>query len=453
MFSTMGLDESMRLKESSRNKSLLNFYRLGIAAEKKFLKEHSDLYEGVVVGAHFLAYFQTSTENFLASLGKPFFIDPMNYVFVRPMDLIIRETSGMKGTFEKLLDLYGTEVKNIVEGGRSLIPSDFKTHGSWNTVLIDDFSRNVIEFQRKLLALERITTLDEIMKLAEQPIKRRKPNLLFLVPPYFYAEGRSDEWYDISLKIAKSSNQIKGNLNLHPVVCISKQVFLSPEDIKRIVDDYKQFDGVVLWISDLQDDTDGRSYLKGLVRFVTAFKQIGKPVYSLYGGYFFALLSKLGLTGYSSSICYGTSKHIDSRAAGGWVPLRYYIPTLRIKVSEINARAYYEAHIHELCDCHICFEMKDKIEREGVDKSQASIFVDNFFKKIDIDSSKRHFMESRYKELLEIERTDLNDLINRLMIDYKEHEMLGRDFGKDLDPSHLRRWAESLSELESSHMH
>lgn len=436
------------MSASSRRPSLPNFYRLGIAAEKKFFRKHSDLYEGVVVGAHFLAYFQTSTENFLANLGKPFFIDPMNYVFARPIDLIIRETGGMKATYEKLLDIYGTEVKDIVGGGRSLLPKDFKTDSRWNTILIDDLSRSVIEFQRKLLDMERVTNLDEVMELAEQPIERKKPTLLFLVPPYFYAESCSDEWYEISLKIANNSNRIKGKLDLCPIICISKQALLSIEDIKRMVDDYSKFDGVVLWISDFQDDTDGRSYLRGLVRFIAALKRTGKPVYSLYGGYFFALLSKLGLTGYSASICYGTSKHVDRVAGGGWVPLRYYIPALRIKVSEINARAYYETHIHELCDCPVCVEIKDRIKREKDEKIKPSVFVDEFFKEIDIDSSKRHFMYCRYKELLEIDSTDLNGLIDRLTSDYEDHKMLGRDLGRDLDPSHVRNWAEILSESE-----
>jgi hypothetical protein len=432
---------------SAQTATLPNFYRLGIAAEKSLLTKNPSAYGGVVIGAHYITYFQASTENFLASLGKPFFIDPMTYVFARPIDLLTRETGGMKATFEKLLSLYGRELAGIVLRGRSLTPSDFKNGDAWNDHLVNDLCENVINLQRRLLALQKRATLERLMELAEQPIMRRTAHLLFLIPPYFYAESLADDWYRVSLELAIRTQRLKGKEALYPVICMSKQVLLSEENLMRIVDDYDEFDGVVLWVSDLQDDRDGASYLRGVVKLVMAFQERGKPVYSLYGGYFFALLSKVGLTGYCSSICYGESKHVDRRATGGGLPLRYYIRHLRTKASEIDSRFYYSVDIDHLCQCTVCSSIEDVIRKEGITESQVDAFVDRFFQILSIEQAKQHFIEIRHLELTNLAQSNLRDILSALEHDYRQHEPLGRTIGKSLDPSHLRTWLEVLREL------
>lgn len=426
--------------------TLPNFYRLGVASEKNLFSRRPNLYEGVVVGAHYLGYFQASTENFLASLGKPFFIDPMTYVFARPIELRMRDAGSMKRTFEKLLTLYGSEFARVTLSQSGLSPADFKKGNDWNGRLVDDLCNNVIRLQRKLLELESREELQKLLELAEQPLKKGKPRLLFLVPPYFYADGVEDEWYSISLHLARVSNKLKGKLKMYPLVCISKKVLISG-DFAKIAKDYSEFDGAIFWISDLEDDREGAAYLKGLTNLVGILSRGGKPVFSMYGGYFFAILSKLGLAGFSSSICYGQSKEVDRRATGGGQPLRYYIPTLRTKVSEIDARLFYSSHIDELCTCTICSAIRERVLQMGFNPQHATTFVDRFFELLDIESAKEHFMENRYRELVELKNGSLKDEVDRLHKDYLRHQLLGRSFGKNLDPSHMENWSEILSEF------
>ncbi len=422
-----------------------NFYRLGVAAEKTLLTKNPGLYQGVVIAAHYLTYFQTSTENFLATVGKPFFVDPMTYVFARPMSLLMKETGSMKATFERLSRVHGRKLARIVSGGRSLAPNDFMRNGNWNRELMTEISASVIRFQTRLLALQKLTTLERLLGLADQPIARQTPHLLCLIPPYFYAESLADDWYGISLELAATANELKENQSLYPVVCISKTVLLS-QDLMKIADDYKEYDGVMLWVSGFEDDREGPDYLGGLAELVKAFRDRNKPVYSMYGGYFHMLLSKLGLTGFCSSICYGESKDVDRRATGGGFPLRYYLPHLKTKVSEIDSRAYYSTYADHLCRCRVCSSIAERIRSEGITKAEVSRLIDRFFQILDMELAKQHFMECRFIELSDLATCDLRSRLDDLLSDYKQLEPLAPRFGRSLDPSHLRTWWEVLKD-------
>ena len=62
-----------------------NYYRIGPMSEKKILMGNKERFHGVVISAHIAAHYYDSLKKYLFSLGKPFFIDPMTYVFTRDL--------------------------------------------------------------------------------------------------------------------------------------------------------------------------------------------------------------------------------------------------------------------------------------------------------------------------------------------------------------------------------
>src|SRR6266498_3169943 len=57
------------------------FYRLGPTNEKGLFKRRRDTYDGVVVPAHIASYYVAFCSEFIGALGKPYFIDPVTYIF------------------------------------------------------------------------------------------------------------------------------------------------------------------------------------------------------------------------------------------------------------------------------------------------------------------------------------------------------------------------------------
>ena len=73
------------------------FYRLGPTNEKELFKRRQDSYDGVVIPAHIASYYAAFCAEFIGGLRKPYFIDPMTYIFSQNPIQLQRYKKDKKG--------------------------------------------------------------------------------------------------------------------------------------------------------------------------------------------------------------------------------------------------------------------------------------------------------------------------------------------------------------------
>lgn len=403
------------------------FYRIGSAAEGGYFEEMKGCYYGVVINANLVALYTNWVPIFIQKLKKPFFVDPVTYVLAFDLENI-KKNGDIKKSFEKLVNSYGQKIKNIIMGEeRELLPEDFTENDKWKQDLIDEFVKKVFLFQKNVCSTQLQQTLSGILEIIGKKIQPEKSKLLFLIPPYFYFDSFDDSWYKISLHLAKTSVKFKGNYKICPIICTSKEFILNQENIHKLFEDYKEFDGYVLWVSDLNEREDDKKYLVGLCDLVKTFSASKKPIIMLYGEFFSLLLSKKYISGYVRNICYGEHKNAKAALVGGPLPRRrFYLNFTHSKIPESKVRTLFSSDPNLLCRCEICSKIKHKT-------------IEEFFNNLkDIDFNK-HFILVHYSEV-NLAISELKELLvqNYLLCKKKEVENLGINY------EHLEKWISIL---------
>jgi hypothetical protein len=211
---------------------------------------------------------------------------------------------------------------------------------------------------------------------------------------------------------------------------MSKEIILDQNKINRISEDYKEFDGYILWISELNEREDDKKYLEGLNNLVKTLSKNKKPIVILYGEFLSLLLSKkYPLLSYVRNICYGEHKNAESSLTGGPLPQkRYYLTFTHSKISETQARELFSLNPDLLCKCDICSKIKYKT-------------IEEFFENLQNTDFNKHFMVSHYLETKRSKEELKKDLIeNKELCKNRKMENLGINY------EHLDKW---LSILES----
>jgi hypothetical protein len=411
------------------------FYRFDLAVSSLFT-ELSQTYYGISVSAHLLSYTPMSVVQVLSVTEKPFFVDPMTFVFARSPDTIARNGKPRR-SYSKLMAAYGLPFSECTNGS-VLSPARFRGEDGQ----IDDSS--VLEACRVVLSYQRAgvsaaTNLSKYLELLNRGVRLRPLSPTFLVSPYFYARSTRDEWYAISLRCAQLSRTIKGDKDLYAVVCISRDILYDSTQVQQIIRDYAGHDGYIIWIDGFREDTLGTDDLVGVRALVEGLSRDGKPVLSMYGGFVCDLLSKFGLSGYSSGICYGESRSVDTK--GGGAGNRYYVRQSHLKVSEELARDFFSVSDNNarfLCSCQTCQAIRNRLP-SGLNSQQIS---DNFFTGMDFLDFRRHFMHSKHEETLNLESMTEADALASLDRDIAAVDSFNQYIGQpdELTPLHLRRW-------------
>ena len=417
------------------------FFRLGIAAERNLFAEGRATYDGVAISAYYSAFYRSSTPVMIRGLDKPFFFDPATFAFARDIENIRRD-GDLRKSYQKLVDWYGGDIKRIL-AHRQLIPKDFFQEGQWKKERLSDFVGRTFALQREILN-PKTSIQQSLLRYAE--LAGEKPKIVkleseFIVAPYFSFESRDDPWYKITLKLAEESRkQCDGKLFVP--FCFSKELLLQDQHFAKIVDDFKGYDGYLLWPSDFDDDKDAFEYLIGLGKFARILARLKKPIYFMYGGLFVPILCRILdiESGYCRGICYGESKDVDTGgASGGGAPVRYYYGKTFSKLPESVARAFFTDNPRELCRCRIC----SLIWKNALllpESKRVAYFFDN----LDFISARMHFMELHARQIKEI-----MGLTQKQVIGLLTHNIEGtKHFGPyNVTNLHLARWHAALQRL------
>ena len=418
-----------------------SFYRLGPAKEKEIFKRHRDTYDGVVVPAHIASYYYAFCSEFIGSLGKPYIIDPMTYIFANDptqlkkflkdkktgrskRDGLGRKKKGdVKRSYMKLIEEhYQGPIKAAVDADRRLEPADFK-----DITAMRNFVQNVLDFQKTRLSAvpSKYKKYEKYAKKVGMPTGTIGNPPMCLVAPYFPTTSlHSRSWRSTNLQLIMQAKALAGNLPVFAVILATPQILA--QHLNEITEDYlsTEADGFLFWPDGFSGD-QAPAALDIVYRIVAKLSGSGKPVILLYGDAFSLVLHYAGLSGFACGICYGEHKlSTQDLDVEGEIPPRYYLRRLKKKVvieTEVR-RINIGKHPDLTCNCNICSRKKDPATLNDIE-------------------SREHFMLVRAAEIAEL-RDGLSqaDFTRKLIEAYNEHKN---------DPlfhplSHLGNWANLL---------
>lgn len=424
------------------------YYRYGIAAEKTLLVDNDDTYHGLVFPAHLAVDQEASLPVFVKKADKPYFVDPMTYVFGFDTSMVATSTGDeLRRSWEKMFERHqhafpATIAQEEFLHGSRLRPSDFRAQEGWDEESLAAFANASLEIQRGLTTED--PALDRYQELAEAEGQTlsisnltRQPE--FLVAPYFFWRSRQDPWYDVAIKLAETTASLEEDENVAAVLAMDRAVLQGEDDFGELASDFGDVDGFLVWVDGFSGYTASSEELRQYRDLTDSLSSGGKFVISLYGSFLCGILSKFGMTGYSSGICYGQRKAKDT-SGGGVIPSRYFDPMSYTKLTKPDFEAFL-SQLGPRCDCEVCEMARDSSDSRGYFG-----FMETFFTpsgEADESLLKTHYMKSLHGELRQAAEMDPGGLEETLEAKQQELEEEHRIFFTQ-EAQHLERWTDLL---------
>lgn len=328
--------------------------------DKRVVTEALGHFEGFQVSATVPA----STLTYVRDIGKPFFVDPMAYMFVLPPDATIDpKTQRVRAGVSALATRYGSILPKTV-GKRPLSAKDLLSQDD----ALEEITRNALSYEREKLEAGDINLfnpyLDKYAQLAvEEDEVAHAPTAITpwaLIPPYFHFSDVQDDWYRASLGCARAAAQFKrGAEQIFPTIFMSRDLLDHAEAIDAIVSDFddSDYDGYFIWVNDFSEEAASPLRLANLMRLVQGLSASGKPVFKFHGGFFSILLQGFGLDGFSCGLGGRTDRDIFSyKWAAPKTPIlpKFYVPGLHRVYPLDEAAQLMKMFPFLRCQCAAC---------------------------------------------------------------------------------------------------
>lgn len=425
---------------SKRERRPLLYYRLGSARDKEPLVTASPAVDGLVIGGNLFAWGRPWVSLFLQKMQKPFFVDPMTYVFAKDPSLIMRDGSIRK-SYDALKDWLDWKVEGVA-GRRPLRPQDFGE--GRDKEAIKKFVLEVLEFQRKIPWVDDKLqkSLEKYGEMAGEDLLGAQPSPEIYLSPYFHATDTTDPWYRITIECAHAAREAEDYEPVVPVLCLSESFILDRGGRQQICRDLSGFERCALWISGLEEYTGSVERLTALKQIVEGLADQEISVINMYGGYFSLLLYHSGIGVTCCGPGYGESKNADQVATGGGFPDRYYIPRAKRVAVEANARTFLSRNPTFLCDCQVCREIGRSL---NIDPSSPEfpIQLDYFFQEIRGVKARMHYIRCRAEESAKV-GTSRPDALKDELLTCKSALEDASSATLGVPVEYLGRWASSL---------
>jgi hypothetical protein len=432
---------------------MIHVIRLGTHAEKDYFLRATDWYDEILINANLLDGTASSTSYLAFSLGrrnKGFFVDPVTYAFaLDPAYVMSQDAQGrwrFKRTFLSLAKQYG-----LIEQDSDQI------HRLELSILKEDqafqrsFCQSVLAYQQSKMR----ETLEADADFIADNIPTMVPTRL--IAPYFYLSD--DEWISVNADLAQTSTEIARE-QLHSgvwaLICFDGLLLDQKDVVDKISKRYGALpcDGYGLWLTDFDEQKATLSQIQGLARLVTSLKERNPDagIIDMYGGYFAALLSSLGMDGISHGVGYGERRDIVPVVGGGPPQAKYYLPAIHeeIYIHELvplTRNLSLQQFQDDICQCVIC---------QGLLHTGVQGLLNQFLDTVRRISSKGgyrdypsptvhrltrfHFMHNRHMELRQLLTSDLRQSAQSLAEAYER-------FGPELGHSRLmflQTWRQAL---------
>ncbi len=391
-------------------------------ADQSFFRNHWRLYNAVTVPGTMATYFRQGTGGFVIALNKPYIIDPRTSIFQAEFDRSRRH--------RQLAEMHGPRASAIMTT-RPFRQADLQQD------LLEEMAAYVAEFQRTYAQTSADKLEEYLNLLGQEPERPSAPT--FVLPPYFRFNEVHDPWYSASVFMATTALEYSNGLPVCPVICLSLRC-LQARDFDTIADSYDHdgFGGYFIWVSSLNQYRNSSDDLRAFAELIASFHTKGRPVINLFGGYYAAMLSHLGLGGISHGVGYGEAR--DAFYYRGGPPgERYYVPLLHrfypLKEALLLLRRLRFPELR--CECPACARVSREDDPAA---SQAS--------QLDREGLLSHFLYSRRQELDHVADTPLRDLIAELRSTYNR---IADGYEPDIVTrvDHLANWVQALSGLEA----
>ncbi|MBI3748067.1 MAG: hypothetical protein HY262_04365 [Chloroflexi bacterium] len=428
--------------------AVTNGVRVGIFRDRPVFEACRDTYTSVVVPAHIAAYAGDGLWGFLTGIQQAgsslnFWYDPMTYYVELGTEYWFRgseENAGPRGTlpasdekeirpaFRELLRAY-----DLLETALTGTAADVRTR------LISTGVARVLEFQRTGVSPKSKRAVSKYARILGLTLDDDSLRPSRVVAPYLAVTARdAHRQRNQELLNAASLAERRDGEPMWTVLALESKVAIGPlssDEIARLHLD--PFDGVGLWVSGLDEYTSSTQQLRDYRALV---RSIGRPVWLIYAGFYWLLMSSDGVEAVSHGVYYTENKRIRSSVGSGPPAERYYIPRLHRFFEPARALRAISAVPSLACNCPECRSL-DALRTELVlsptspDRRMAWI-----------SRLQRHFLRSRADEVAEVSTESLDVVLSRMTEARNEVRAAMRgdpeEAGRLTD--HLATWAASF---------
>ncbi len=386
-----------------------------------------DTYYGICFSANVACFGRNWVSQFINTLGKPFFIDPMTYVAQFNRENISKK-GNLKKSYVKLFDEYKEPFSSIINTKSHLNLSNL------DNSTLESIVTNVLDFQRNI-AMPKSDSQQSLLEYAEllgDETSIQEPE--FLVAPYFWFDSTESEWYKVNSKIMTFAKRYSQNVPIYGVICTDMKTIQNRDEVAKLVSDFSEMDGVLLWISELNEYTLNRDDLTSYLNFLHQFNK--NDIILMYGSYFSMCASKFGLNGISPGVGISDFKSVKDQPTGGISSNKYYIPQAKIMAVEADARTFYADNPSTVCTCNVC----------NGNKLNSTEEVQRFFDELNPLKAKQHYCLCRSLELKEIESINKKGMVSILSknIEFCETK-IGSSY--NIPYRHLYKWRSAVEEF------
>lgn len=447
-----------------------HIYHYNVHSEQRyFLGERPrSFYDLIAFNGNIVSHTPQGVAGFVATSGKPFFIDPQTHAF-QHRTINLKKNIGSKKTGEgpnfefkpsiiKLVkDYLKSPFQSVLDEDRPIKPNHFRDNDSRiNTTLITEVCERIIEFQKSTL----INRLDDDSREFLETDADLQPE--FILPPYFFISNiETLDWFDIVTNCYTKTKEIEAELPVYFYLVISPDVI--EEFHQEILDRLSLLrpDGILLWLDDVNEESLGLQDGRILIKFLRDLRRTTDSIINLHGGYFSTLLchEEIGniFSGVGHSVNYGESRAVVP--IGGGIPMaRYYMPALHSRlrfgdalgiIRAMNWLNSAEEYKTKVCGCDECtrlineygnvsealFAYGDSNVVQSRRRSGSIISLEYPTREAKLSAS-WHYLYNKHNEYVNVQGNSLGDLLNQLDASFDE---LYPQTGSDLI-AHLKIW-------------
>jgi hypothetical protein len=427
--------------------------RLGVFRDRIVFEEMLQHPTAIVVPAHIAAYARDGLWGFLRGIGQsravqepPYFYDPMSYWLDippefwskgsearrgQPLALPIEDLDRIRPAFVALLEAYGM----------AMAVQESATGAELRRRFVAEGVSNCLDFQRQGSEPKGKKTVDKYAAILGQTLQSSGMRPQRLVAPYFAVRDLDPRSVadQAALNASALTNRKDGEA-MWSVVALDSPARVGPigatsRDALRL----DEFDGVGLWVSDL-DEHDARA--DTLTRYRELIRSVARPVWVMYGGYFAILLGNDGVANVSHGIYYTESKKMRGPVGSGPAPERYYIPGLHRFYLPGSAFRFLEMVPEMQCDCPDCSSGLSDLVRQSAAASSSPAARMAWIRRL-----QRHFLYCRAAEVEAASSRPTSELVAELRESAATVGSVGRPrlSALGISPLHLLTWAQVLA--------
>ena len=321
------------------------------AEQRFFIYPAPETYKGVIINANMATHAPAGIAAFLLERTRSmnFIIDPLTHAFQHEIKYIM-SGEEIKSSIKKLAQEYKEPFSDTV-GIKPIQPSDFNDESKRKEMVL-----RCINFQRN--TLQNSKQKNEIDKYLSESERLLKPYAL--ISPYFYlTEINYEGWLSLMKKCATDALSIKkDNEKMFVAIVISQGVLEDKDIVKKIVSDFPNVDGFLVWVDNFDEQNASIHQLKSFLHLCKRLKECSNEVINLHGGYFSVLMAgNLGnavLSGVAHGPEFGEYRSVIP--VGGGIPVaKYYIPKLYARVKYRDALSVFK-ELGWLKDCRVFYE-------------------------------------------------------------------------------------------------